>query len=116
MPRLSVALTIAGVAALGLPGTSGFVSEIIIFIGAFPVFNWFTALGVFGVVLTSGYILWMIQRIMYGPKLDRFDKTVDASVYEMVPVVLLIISILFVGLYPSFISDIFKNGIIQTIG
>lgn len=116
MPRLSVALTIAGVAALGLPGTSGFVSEIIIFIGAFPVFNWFTALGVFGVVLTSGYILWMIQRIMYGPKLDRFDKTVDASVYEMIPVVLLIISILFVGLYPSFISDIFKNGIIQTIG
>ena len=47
---------------------------------------------------------------------DRFDKTVDASVYEMIPVVLLIISILFVGLYPSFITDIFKNGIIQTIG
>ena len=116
MPRLSVALTIAGVAALGLPGTSGFISEIIIFIGAFPVFSWFTAIAVFGVVLTSAYILWMIQRIMYGPKLDRFEKTLDASVYEMIPVILLIISILFVGLYPSFITGIFKNGIIQIIG
>lgn len=116
MPRLSVALTVAGVAALGLPGTSGFISEIIIFIGAFPVFSWFTAIAVFGVVLTSAYILWMIQRIMYGPKLDRFEKTLDASVYEMIPVILLIISILFVGLYPSFITGIFKNGIIQIIG
>tara|TARA_A100001037_G_scaffold306693_1_gene354127 strand:- start:24443 stop:25933 length:1491 start_codon:yes stop_codon:yes gene_type:complete len=116
MPRLSISLTIAGIAALGLPGTSGFISEIIIFIGAFPVFNFFTAIGVFGVVLTSGYILWMIQRIMYGPQLERFKNISDASIYEMIPVVILIISILFVGLYPSFITEIFKNGIISMIG
>ena len=57
-----------------------------------------------------------LDRAKERSELDRFEKTLDASVYEMIPVILLIISILFVGLYPSFITGIFKNGIIQIIG
>ena len=49
MPILAAAFLVAGLASLGLPGTSGFVSEILIFLGAFPVWSWPTALAAFGV-------------------------------------------------------------------
>ena len=111
MPILAAAFLVAGLASLGLPGTSGFVSEILIFLGAFPVWSWPTALAAFGVVITAGYILWMVQRTMFGPKIDRFDSVRDATVLEMVPVAVLIVAILAVGIYPSLISDVFTLGV-----
>ena len=111
MPVVAVAFLIAGLASLGLPGTSGFVSEILIFLGAFPVYGWFTGVAVFGVVLTAGYILWMAQRTMFGPTIDRFSNVRDASRMEMVPLAVLIGAIILVGIYPSVISDMFRDGV-----
>ena len=111
MPVIAVAFLIAGLASLGLPGTSGFVSEILIFLGAFPVYGWFTGVAVFGVVLTAGYILWMAQRTMFGPTIDRFSNVRDASRMEMVPLAVLIGSIILVGIYPSVVSDMFRDGV-----
>ena len=111
MPLLAASLVLAGLASLGLPGTSGFVSEIIVFLGTFSVWSWYTGLGAFGVVLTAGYILWMIQRSMFGPQVERFSDVRDATVMEMVPVALLIVAIMAVGIYPSFITDVFSDGV-----
>ena len=116
MPVLAVAFLIAGLASLGLPGTSGFVSEIMVFLGAFPVWSWGTALAAFGIVITAGYILWMLQRTFFGPRIERFDSVRDASPLEMAPIFVLIIAILAVGIYPSFISDVFRDGIADVIG
>ena len=116
MPVLAVAFLIAGLASLGLPGTSGFVSEIMVFLGAFPVWGWGTALAAFGIVITAGYILWMLQRTFFGPRIERFDSVRDASPLEMAPIFVLIIAILAVGIYPSFISDVFRDGIADVIG
>jgi NADH-quinone oxidoreductase subunit M len=116
MPVLAVAFLIAGLASLGLPGTSGFVSEIMVFLGAFPVWGWGTALAAFGIVITAGYILWMLQRTFFGPRIERFDSVRDASPLEMAPMFVLIIAILAVGIYPSFISDVFRDGIADVIG
>ena len=111
MPFLGAALLIAGLASLGLPGTSGFVSEILVFLGTFPVWSWPTALSAFGLVLTAGYILWMVQRTMFGPQIERFRDTKDATPMEMVPVAVLVVAILVVGLYPAVITDVFSNGV-----
>ncbi len=111
MPVLATVFLVAGLASLGLPGTSGFVSEILIFLGSFPVWSWPTALSAFGVVITAGYILWMVQRTMFGPRIDRFDSVRDATVLEMVPLAVLVLAILAVGIYPSFISDVFNQGV-----
>ncbi len=111
MPVLATVFLVAGLASLGFPGTSGFVSEIMIFLGSFPVWSWPTALAAFGIVITAGYILWMVQRTMFGPKIDRFDSVRDATVLEMVPLAVLVAAILAVGIYPSFISDVFTQGI-----
>ena len=116
MPFLAAGLLVAGLASLGLPGTSGFVAEITIFMGSFPAWHWFAALAAIGVVLTAGYILWMIQRVMFGPQLLRHNNLSDASIPEMIPVAILVASILVVGIYPAVISDVFNTGLAPIVG
>ena len=111
MPLVAVAFLIAGFASLGLPGLSGFVSEILVFFGAFAAFPWLTVLAVLGIILAAGYILWMVQRTMFGPRREQFDSLTDASFVEGVPLVLMIIAIVGVGVYPSVLTDVFKSGL-----
>ena len=70
---------LAGLASLGLPGLSGFVSEVLVFLGAFSVWSGVTAIAVFGIVLTAGYILWMLQRVFYTEAQDKYDGVGDAD-------------------------------------
>ena len=118
MPLIAVAFMVAGLASLGLPGTSGFVAEILVFLGAFPVWSWATALGAFGIVITAGYILWMIQRTFFGPTSVKYDRVGDATRLEMVPIFVLVAVVIGVGVYPSGIANVFTEGvsdIVQTI-
>ena len=111
MPFLTIFFVIAGLASLGLPGLSGFVAELVVFLGTFFVWSWPTVVAVFGIVLTAGYILWMIQRVMFGPVLARYATIGDATLIERIPILLLFVSILVVGIYPAVISDVFLSGI-----
>ena len=113
MPFVGAVFVIAGLASLGLPGMSGFVAEILVFLGSFGEFPWPTALGAFGIVLAAGYILWMIERVMFGPERERFASITDATVVEAIPLGVLAVSIVVVGFYPSFITDFFDFGITQ---
>ena len=111
MPIIAVGFLVAGSASLGLPGTSGFVAELLVFLGAFEVWSLATAAAVFAIVITAGYILWMLQRVFFGPQLERFVSLGDATVIETVPVAILIIAILVVGIYPAIVSDVFSVGL-----
>ena len=111
MPIVAGAFLIAGAASLGLPAMSGFVSELLVFFGGFRAFPALTILAVLGIILAAGYILWMIQRTMFGPRPERWDGLTDASAIEMVPVALLVISIFAVGIYPAWLTDIFRDGL-----
>jgi NADH-quinone oxidoreductase subunit M len=107
MPFVTVLFVVAGLASLGLPTTSGFVAELLVFLGAFPVHGFLTTLGVIGVLLTAGYILWTLQRTLFGPTLPRWAELRDASPVEAVAPVLLVTAIMVVGLYPAIITDVF---------
>ncbi len=111
MPLVAVAFLIAGLASLGLPGLSGFVSEVLIFFGAFGAYPWPTALAVLGIILAAGYILWMIERSLFGASRERFDHLADATFVEAVPLALLAISIIIVGVYPAFLTEVFRMGL-----
>lgn len=116
MPMIAAAMMIAGLASLGLPGLSGFVAEITVFLGAFPVWGWLTAIGAFGVVLAAGYILWMIQRAFFGqPSRVPLDDLEDASAVDMIPVAALVVAIVAVGVYPRMITDVFRVGIQELV-
>jgi NADH-quinone oxidoreductase subunit M len=111
MPLVAVTFLIAGLASLGLPGLSGFVSEVLVFFGAFRAFPVPTVLAVLAIILAAGYILWMMQRTLFGPQRERFANLSDASLVEATPLVLLTISIVAVGVYPAFLTDVFRTGL-----
>ena len=93
MPLVTVGLLIGGLASLGLPGLSGFPAEITVFLGTFQVWSWLTAISAFGIVFTAGYILWTIQRTVFGPISSRFSKVQDINMVEGIPILVLIIPI-----------------------
>jgi NADH-quinone oxidoreductase subunit M len=111
MPIIATAFLIAGLASLGLPGLSGFVSEVLVFLGAFRAYPWPTALAVLGLILAAGYILWMIERSFFGVHRERFAHLTDASLVEAAALVLLLISIVGIGVYPAFLTDVFQLGL-----
>jgi len=111
MPIVASAMLIAGLASLGLPGLSGFVSELLVFLGAYQAYDWPTALAVVGIVLAAGYILWMMQRTFFGVRRESFDDLPDASLVEALPLGLMLITIIGVGVYPAILTDVFESGL-----
>ena len=121
MPVILVVFSIAGLASLGLPGTSGFAAEFIIFIGSFSSvavsgMQVYTLLGVLGIVLTAGYILWMLQQVFYGEPLEKFDGVPDADSIEKVCIFSFVGAIMLVGLYPAVLTDVIRLGVEPIIG
>ncbi|MFQ5826938.1 MAG: NuoM family protein [Dehalococcoidia bacterium] len=116
MPVIAVVFSVAGLASLGLPGTSGFAAEFLVFLGsftsgAFEGIRLFTILGVLGIVITAGYILWMLQRVFYTEPLDKFDGVGDADALEKVAIFSLVAAIMLIGIYPAVLTDVIKLGI-----
>ncbi len=118
MPLIAIFFLIAGFGSLGLPALSGFVSEIMIFLGTFSVWPWATGVSAFGVVLAAGYTLWMIQRVFFGARPaspgisdEVYDDLTDANWVDMIPVIALAAPIFIVGIWPSVVTDMFDIGI-----
>src|SRR5205085_1694289 len=104
MPLTATVMVIAGLAALGLPALSGFVAEVLVFLGSFDTYGAATIVSVFGILLSAGYIIWMIQRVFYGPKDARWEHLSDANFWwERVPMAALVGAIILVGIRPSLI-------------
>lgn len=120
MPVIVVVFTIAGLASLGLPGTCGFAAEFITFVGSFSStavggIQIYTLLGVFGIVLTAGYILWMLQKVFYGPPLEKYDGVPDADNIEKVCIFSFVAVIMLIGIYPAILTDAIKMGIVPIV-
>lgn len=110
MPFLGVAYVIAGLASLGLPGLSGFVAEMNVFVGSFQHADTFhrvlTLVAVTSIVTTAVYILRVVGKILYGPVHNPAHLQLkDAVWFERFPVVVLILAIAAIGLYPGWIAD-----------
>jgi len=66
-PIITAVWMIAVFSSLGLPGLNGFISEALVFLGAFEVYRTETVIAALGIVLTAAYLLWMVQRVFLGP-------------------------------------------------
>ncbi len=110
IPFLSVCYVIAGLASLGLPGLSGFVAEMTIFVGAFQHPDLFhrivTIVAVSSIVITAVYILRVIAILLLGPTTnEHYEHLTDAKWYEKVSAVTLISFVAFIGLAPFWLSS-----------
>ncbi len=103
LPFISAMMLVAGLASLGLPGLSGFVSELMAFIGLFENHPTLTYIAVLGIILTAAYVLRGVMNITYG-KLAISTKMADAQLVEAFPMVVLTAFIILIGVYPSVLS------------
>ena len=106
MPIYTAFVAIAFFAGLGLPGFSGFISEAMIFIGAFPVFKTIVIISTLGMLLNAAYFLWAFQRIFFGPANEKYNELPEINNRELFTVVPLAIITLILGVYPRPFLDL----------
>ena len=125
MPFLGVAYVIAGMASLGLPGLSGFVAEMTIFVGSFEhadmFHRTFTIIACCSIVITAVYILRVVGKLLFGPVQDEHHLALtDAVWWERFSVITLLVCVAAIGCFPNFFESLirftFSPEIFQAIG
>jgi NADH-quinone oxidoreductase subunit M len=116
LPVIAVVFSIAGLGSLGLPLTSGFAAEFIIFTGSYTStmvdgIQLATIIAISGVVLAAGYILWMVQRSFYGPVIEKYNGVMDADKLERTYMFSFVTLVFLVGIYPRILTDVIGIGI-----
>ncbi|MCR8632334.1 complex I subunit 4 family protein [Paenibacillus radicis (ex Xue et al. 2023)] len=105
IPFISGILLVSGMASLGLPGLSGFVSEFLAFVGLFETAKVITVIGTLGVILTAIYVLRGVLSITYGPLKAPSEVMKDARLIEAIPMITLVAFIIVLGIYPAVLTD-----------
>ena len=116
MPFLSVGYVIAGLANLGLPGFSGFIAEMTIFVGSFENADVFhrtaTIIACTSIVVTAVYILRVVGKILYGEVADKhYLALTDATWDERVAVCCLIFCVAGLGVAPLWASNVISDAV-----
>jgi NADH-quinone oxidoreductase subunit M len=101
LPEYTAVMGLAFFASLGLPGLAGFVSEFLVFSGAFPVFTTYTILAATSVVLTAAYYLWAIHRMFLGKLNPAYVGYPDLNWRERFALYPLGAIAIFLGFYPQ---------------
>jgi NADH-quinone oxidoreductase subunit M len=114
MPVYAGFTAVAFFASLGLPGLAGFVSEILVFLGAFKV-DWlrlYAAVSTLGVLLGAGYLLWTYQRVFLGPiKNQEYTKFHDLELRDILALTPLVTLMIVVGVYPKIVIEYLLSSI-----
>ena len=102
MPVYVTFVTIFAFSSFGLPGTNTFVGEFLILVGAFFKNGWVAAIAIPGVILTAAYMLWMVQRLVWGPHTREGHHVLhDLSLRELATIVPLVVLVFWIGLHPK---------------
>ena len=109
MPVYTGITAIAFFAGLGLPGLSGFISEAMCFIGAFPVYRWIVIASTIGILLNAAYFLWAFQRVFFGKLNEKYTDLPEINRLELFTVIPLLVITLFFGIYPAPYIDLIAS-------
>jgi NADH-quinone oxidoreductase subunit M len=102
MPKYAVFFMIFTLAAIGLPGTSGFIGEFLILIGVFKKSVLVATIASLGVILGAAYMLWLYKRVIFGNLINKnLLKMLDLNKSEVFIFICLTIPTLFFGFYPE---------------
>jgi len=106
LPKYSLVFAVFMLGALGLPGTSGFIGEILVLLGAFQKNFLVAILASAGIILGAAYMLWLFKRVVFG-KLEKNElkELKDLNMLEGIVLFLLVALVLFFGFYPNLILD-----------
>jgi NADH-quinone oxidoreductase subunit M len=113
VPILAGILSFTAFASLGLPGLSGFVGEFLVLLGSFANYTTATVLAAAGIVITAGYMLWMVQRVNLGTLKARYADLSDVSARDLSTLVPLVLIIIYIGVYPPPVLNIINPAVVS---
>ena len=120
MPLWAGILAFTSFASLGLPGLSGFWGEFLVLFGTFNKGNIFSKvmvyLAVLGIVLGAAYLLWMLQRVIFGKANEKLGELKRLSWLEFITLAPLIVIIILVGVYPTPIVNMINTSVVYILG
>jgi NADH-quinone oxidoreductase subunit M len=115
MPVYTFIAMFAFFASMGLPGLSGFIAEALVFLGAFQTWKLLTFLAALGIILTAGYLLWMIQRVFFGAVNEKYKDLPDINGRELFTLIPIGMIVLYLGIYPSPVINLMQAATVQLV-
>jgi NADH-quinone oxidoreductase subunit M len=116
LPVYAAVFLVVMLSSIGLPGTNGFVGEFLVLLGAFRARPLWAAIAATGVILSAIYMLWMFQRVMFGPVTHiENEKLQDLSLRERLVFAPLILLIVWMGVMPQPILDRVQPALDRTL-
>jgi len=113
MPALAAFFVITGLCSLGLPGLSGFVAELLVFVGAFRYNPLIAIICITGIVVTAFYVLRAVQMIFFGKIKDpHHEHLTDANPVEFAALAILMFFIITIGFYPFYIMNVIHSAVL----
>ncbi|WP_243382652.1 complex I subunit 4 family protein [Geothrix alkalitolerans] len=106
MPVYATIFMIMTMSSLGLPLLNGFIGEGVVLMGAFQAFPWAAVVATLGIILGAAYLLWMYQRVMFGPITAVNEKMDDLNLREVLYFAPLVVTAFWIGMYPKPIMDV----------
>ena len=102
IPVFTAAFLIVTLSSIGLPGLNGFVGEFLILVGTFRINVLYAALAMLGIIMAAVYMLWMFQRVMFGPVTEDANRRIpDLTPREVAVLVPVLVLIVWIGIYPQ---------------
>ena len=115
MPRYAVFFMFMMLASVGLPGTSGFVGEMLVLVGAWKASSWLAFFTATGLVLGATYMLWLYRRVMFGAVVhDNVSSMERINAREFIIFLPITVLVLWFGVYPASLLDLMATSI-QTV-
>jgi NADH-quinone oxidoreductase subunit M len=116
LPVFASIFLVVMLSSIGLPGTNGFVGEFLVLLGAFRTNFWWAALAAVGVILSAVYMLWMFQRVMFGPVTHAENENLpDLTVRERLVFAPLLLLIFWIGVMPQPIIQRVEPSLARTL-
>ncbi|HYM79883.1 MAG TPA: NADH-quinone oxidoreductase subunit M [Candidatus Limnocylindria bacterium] len=116
LPVFASVFLVILLSSVGLPGTNGFVGEFLVLLGAFRTNVWWAVIAGTGVILSAIYMLWMFQRVMFGPvKHPENERLSDLSMRERLVFAPLLLLVFWLGVQPQPLLDRMQPALDRTL-
>lgn len=110
-PVYAALTSVAYMAAIGLPGLSGFISELLILTGSFKVWQTPTIIAGLGIIFGAGYMLWAYQRIFFGKLNPKYEALEEINLVEICSIVPLLAIVIYLGILPNRLIVYFESSL-----
>ena len=106
-------LIFVSMSSLGMPGLNGFISEFLVVRGSWPIFTFWTAISMLGLLFTGAYILKAIAKTLHGPLNENWKgRLTEISPREIAVIAPLMVLMLWLGIWPSWLLSVINKAML----